>query len=188
MANEIDSALRRLRAVRDPAHPLHGCSSAGYALRLARPYEGKTWVLLAAPNAWAIATVELLRSRQLARARPQWRVVSASPEEPALPVDRELAAEVSWLDFVVNVVEPGDLIANAPVAHAFSRSLRGPARRLVLERMASKSEPPRPREHRGSPRGAEASVPVRPRPLETAWVGALTARWRERRGEAQGGA
>lgn len=110
----------------DQTHPSFGCSQAWFTVAVCRPGSPGAMsrlLLVEAKNAWAVAAIERVAATDGGRVSPTGFIVAVHRECQDVAMRSDLVDEIDYVDFMLDVVEPGRLLEDTIVATAFRLSL-----------------------------------------------------------------
>lgn len=119
-------------------HPSFGCVQAWFTVAVSRPNgPGMTKILLVeAKNAWAVQTVERI-AVDGGRVSKTCQVLSVHRNCSDVGIRSDLVEEISYVDFMIDIVDPGLLLEDPMTASGFRNSLSEEERIHASMKLAS---------------------------------------------------
>jgi hypothetical protein len=135
----------RLSDVVDQTHPSFGCQQAWFTVAVCKPGSPGAitrLLLVEARNEWAVATIERVAASDGGRVSPNSFIVAVHRNCSDVAMRSALVDEIDYVDFMLDLVEPGRILQDAVTATAFRSSLDGED--LTRARMKLKNYAPAP--------------------------------------------
>jgi len=123
-----------------PQHPSFGCSQALFVFAIKNPHgEGFGRILLVkAENPWAVQTIE--RVAWEGQVNPTCELLSVHREVTDLGTRSDLAEEIGYVDFMLDIVETSRLLEDVSITTAFDQSLTDKDRKYARAKLAETPE------------------------------------------------
>lgn len=119
----------------DRGHPSYGCKHAWFMFGIRAPGGGVSRILLVeAKNAWAVQTLEIILAEDGA-VSGTCSVLVVHRDCESIGIRAEIVQEVEWVDFMLDIVEHGRILANAVVSVAFRNSLTPEEQRYASKKI-----------------------------------------------------
>lgn len=122
----------------DQHHPSFGCEQAWFTVAVSRPNgPGVTKILLVeAKNAWAVQTIERI-AVDGGRISRTCQVLAIHRDCSDVGIRSDLVEEISYVDFMIDIVDPDLLLEDPMTATGFRNSLNEEERAYASAKLAS---------------------------------------------------
>jgi hypothetical protein len=118
-----------------PEHPSYGCDQAWFVFGVVNPRGDITRVLIVeAKNTWAVQTLERVSSKDN-RVNNYCELMTVGRKCSSLGTRSDRAVEVSYIDFILDIVDPSRLIEDYYISTTFDRSLTNADREYATKKL-----------------------------------------------------
>lgn len=139
--------MKTPESILQPSHPSYGCDQAWFVFGVVNSRGDITRVLIVeAKNTWAVQTLERVSNKDN-KVNDYCELMTVGRKCSSLGTRSDRAVEVSYVDFILDIVEPNRLLEDYYVSTTFSRSLSDTEREYAakkLEALESQSQPDEP--------------------------------------------
>jgi len=146
------------RSVLGTDHPSHGCEQAWFLFSVRDGGRVSRLLLVEARNAWAVQALERVAGADGA-VSGNCDLLTVHRQCPSIGIRSDLVREVEYVDFMVDMVDPGRIAGDQWAAAAFQRSLTAEDRSRAIEKMG-RTAPGAPARTPAAP-SASNVVPIR---------------------------
>jgi len=122
-------------SILQPSHPSYGCTQAWFVFGVLNPAGDITRVLIVeAKNIWAVQTLERVSNKDN-RVNDHCELMTVGRQCASLGTRSDRAVEVSYVDFLIDIVEPHRLVEDHYIATTFDRSLTDADRAYAAKKL-----------------------------------------------------
>lgn len=115
-------------------HPSYGCEQAWFLFSVRDAGRVARLLLVEAKNPWAVQAIERIAGPD-GMVSGNCELLTVHRQCPSIGIRSDLVSEVDYVDFMVDVVDPGMIAGDQWAAAAFQRSLSPEDRERALRKM-----------------------------------------------------
>ena len=121
-------------------HPSYGCEQAWFLFSVKDAGRVARLLLVEARNEWAVQAVERIVAAD-GTVSQNCELLTVHRQCPSIGIRSDLVSEVDYVDFMVDVVDPGRIAGDQWTAAAFQQSLTPEDRSKAIEKMSRPAFP-----------------------------------------------
>lgn len=126
-----------------PGHPSYGCAQVAFlfAKEIPGPFGGiEKLILVEAPNEWAVQTLERILALFKNQVNENYRAIGAFRNCSSIGIRSKDLVEISYTEFMIDIVNHGCLLNDPVTATAFEKSLDDQTRNQALKLLQTEAE------------------------------------------------
>ena len=132
--------MRVPESILQPNHPSYGCDQAWFVFGVLNPSGNITRVLIVeAKNTWAVQTLERVAGNDN-KVNDHCELMTVGRNCSSIGTRSDKAVEVSYIDFILDIVEPGRLLEDYYISTTFDRSLTDEDRKYAAKKLEEMNE------------------------------------------------
>lgn len=129
--------MRLPESILQPSHPSYGCDQAWFVFGVINDRGDITRVLIVeAKNTWAVQTLEYISNKDN-RVNSYCELMTVGRKCSSIGTRSNRATEVSYVDFILDIVEPARLLENHYISTAFDKSLSDADRDYAQKKLSA---------------------------------------------------